>query len=135
MNTKLSPIKEILRKKNATLGNLVAQAHNNLQLQQQLAKHLSPQLYKQINIVKWQQQELVISMPQGSLFTRMRYQLPELENQLRLDPVFNGIKKIRLIPESPQPAEIIPKRKPHPAVGTKHHLQTLRDALGDAKEN
>ncbi len=134
MNTKLSPIKEILGKKNATLGTLVAQANSHLQLEKQLARHLSPQLYSHVKIAKWRDGELVLSMPQGSLFTRTRYLLPDLENQLRQDPIFKHLKKIRLIAEVPQRRPTAQKRASH-SLDTKHHLQALRSALRDIKEN
>jgi hypothetical protein len=99
-NTNFKRINEILRKKSATLSKLVAQANNIKQLQSKLEPHLAPNLYRKVALVRFEQGELVLSLEPGALLTRFRYQLPELHNQLKQDPVFAKVEKIRVIAQA-----------------------------------
>lgn len=91
----MKTITEILKKNNSPLTKLITKLKDSQDLEPIFRTALGSDLAKYCHFANYRNSELTITVANTSFATRLRYAIPDLIKQLRVQPEFKEITSIR----------------------------------------
>jgi len=107
----MKTITEIISRNDSPLKNLITEADKSKKLGVVFNEALDKNLMKHCSLANYQNSELTVTVSNASWATRLRYAIPEIIKQLRIQPDFRDITRINYViatNKAPQPQ---PKNK------------------------
>ncbi|MDX1519819.1 MAG: DUF721 domain-containing protein [Gammaproteobacteria bacterium] len=104
-------------------------------LQNQLSRHLDPELAKHCHIANYRNGILTLSTESANWATRIRYSVPEILSSMDKNPLPVTVKSIRVVvvPEHSSPFPGNTERKPFLSQESARLMTQMADSINDAE--